>query len=153
MNNCIKIDAMQEADLPSVLMIEKEQAFSWTEKMLKDCCLQAPYKNFVLRESDKVIGYGILRVTAGEAEVLNITVSKNRRRHGLGLLLLNHLLEIAKRHGTKEIFLEVRASNTAALKLYQGVGFLQVGMRKDYYPIVNGREDALILKKGFKVKG
>ena len=61
--------------------------------------------------------------------------------------MIEHLIKFAKGDKVASIFLEVRPSNTAAIALYNGLGFNEIGIRKDYYPGQDGREDALMLAK------
>ncbi len=61
------------------------------------------------------------------------------------LRLLEHLMREAAGHQARECFLEVRASNQAAYRLYERYGFNEIGRRRDYYPAVGGREDALVM--------
>ncbi len=67
--------------------------------------------------------------------------------------MLVHLLRLARTHGAKTALLEVRPSNRPAVALYQQAGFGEVGIRRQYYPAANGREDALILAKDLCVGG
>ena len=71
---------------------------------------------------------------------------------GLGKEMLNHLLNIARQHMAEIVFLEVRPSNKIAQKLYSAAGFDEVGMRTDYYPAENGREDALIMARNLNLE-
>ena len=64
---------------------------------------------------------------------------------GLGLTLLEHLMSIAYKADARECFLEVRDSNRAAFSLYERYGFNEIGRRRDYYPAVGGREDAVVM--------
>jgi ribosomal-protein-alanine N-acetyltransferase len=61
--------------------------------------------------------------------------------------MLQHLLRVARRHRADSVFLEVRPSNHAALRLYHSAGFNEVGRRIGYYPAPKGREDAVILAR------
>ena len=65
--------------------------------------------------------------------------------------MLNLLLERARQGGMSDVLLEVRPSNLHAIALYQSLGFVEVGRRKDYYQAVDGREDALVLKLSLPV--
>ena len=65
---------------------------------------------------------------------------------GFGCRLLEHLLERAAASGVNEAFLEVRPSNLAAIRLYQRLGFEQIGIRRGYHQAPDGREDAIVLK-------
>lgn len=59
--------------------------------------------------------------------------------------MIRNLLDAARRNGSRVTFLEVRLSNARAYNLYQSMGFVEVGIRKEYYPAMDGREDAMIL--------
>jgi ribosomal-protein-alanine N-acetyltransferase len=93
-------------------------------------------------------GFALGRVAADEAEVLTIAVDPAARRKGIGARLLRGLLADAVARGATEAFLEVAADNAAALALYRGAGFAEVGRRKGYY---SGRDgpatDALVLRQ------
>ena len=78
------------------------------------------------------------------------SITEGQRCRGLGRQLLRSLLECAAAAAAAEAFLEVRPSNTTAIRLYLAMGFEQVGMRRGYYQAVNGREDAAVLKLALK---
>lgn len=96
-------------------------------------------------ETEKVIGYAGLLVAADEGYITNVAVDPSRRRQGVAAQLLQVFDNFA--HGNQLAFLtlEVRPSNTAAIALYQGFGFREVGRRRNYYDLP--KEDALILTK------
>lgn len=104
----------------------------------------------VARDAAEVAGYAIVRVVAGEAELLNVAVHPDRRRGGLGRTLLCHAFGEAARQGAFTMFLEVRPSNAAALALYRSLGFVLVGRRRGYY--ASPPEDALVLRRGPAVR-
>ena len=143
----LDIRAMQEADIAQVLRIERASyAFPWTEGIFRDC-LRVNYTGRVAEIGIVTVGYGILSVAAGEAHLLNLCVADAYRCRGIGRRLLAHLLLAAGDAGAKEAFLEARPSNTSAIRLYQSLGFTQIGMRRGYYQAVDGREDAIVLKR------
>ncbi|MEZ5459916.1 MAG: ribosomal protein S18-alanine N-acetyltransferase [Steroidobacteraceae bacterium] len=143
----IQIRAMTEADLPSVVAVERNAyQFPWSEGIFRDC-LRVGYTCRVVELAGEVIGHGILSVGAGEAHVLNVCVREEFRCRGVGRRLMDYLLERGRAAGMAEAFLEVRPSNTAAIRLYQSMGFRQVGLRRGYYQAVGGREDAAVLRK------
>jgi len=72
---------------------------------------------------------------------------------GLGKRLVRRLLQMARWAQAREIFLEVRTSNPVAYRLYQRLGFREIGRRKDYYPTHGGREDALVMSYRFGPTG
>jgi ribosomal-protein-alanine N-acetyltransferase len=91
-----------------------------------------------------LVGYSVIWVVMDEAELANLAVAPHRRRAGIGRILLESALSDAEAGGARVVYLEVRASNTAALKLYEAHGFLPVGRRSAYYR--NPSEDALVLR-------
>jgi len=97
------------------------------------------------REQRAWVGDGVVQIILDEAHLLNITVKPENQGRGLGLTLLEHLMSIAYKADARECFLEVRDSNTAAFKLYERYGFNEIGRRRDYYPAVGGREDAVVM--------
>jgi ribosomal-protein-alanine N-acetyltransferase len=88
-----------------------------------------------------------MAVDVDAAHILNLCVRTEFRQQGEGRQMLNHLLKLARAAHVTDIFLEVRVSNHPAVHLYQSADFVQIGIRKDYYPSEQGREDALILVK------
>jgi len=137
---------MRAGDVLEVVAIERASyQFPWSEGIFRDC-LRVGYICRVVAVGHEVMGYGVMSVGAGEAHVLNLCVAQAFRCRGAGRRLLLCLLERAQAAGMGEAFLEVRPSNTNAIRLYQSLGFEQVGMRRGYYQAVNGREDAAVLK-------
>lgn len=142
----IQIRPMAQSDVPGVMVVERASyQFPWSEGIFRDC-LRVGYVCRVMTLNDEIIGYGIMSLGAGEAHVLNLCVQPQLRCRGLGRRMLEHLLDRAAASGMHEAFLEVRPSNTAAIRLYLSLGFEQVGIRRGYYQAVGGREDAAVLK-------
>ncbi|GGG32373.1 ribosomal protein S18-alanine N-acetyltransferase [Chelatococcus composti] len=83
-------------------------------------------------------GFALSRVAADEAEILTIAVAKARRGRGLGRRLLAHHLGSLAARGARRVFLEVEAENAAALALYRGFGFEEIGRRQGYYRKADG---------------
>jgi [ribosomal protein S18]-alanine N-acetyltransferase len=134
-------------DVAAVAALEQQSyAFPWSDAIFRDC-LRAGYSCWVAELDHLCIGYAIMSTGAGEAHVLNICVSEVFRCRGIGSQLLEHLLEFAKGLGVVDMFLEVRPSNTVAIRLYQSRGFAQIGVRRGYYQAAGGREDAVVLRK------
>ena len=143
----VLIRDMTQPDVVAVMRIESESyAFPWSEGIFRDC-LRVGYVCCVIELDDIIIGYGVMSTGAGEAHVLNICVAAPYRGKGLGGQMLEHLLEFAGSLGVGEVFLEVRPSNTPAIRLYQSLGFTQIGIRRGYYQAVGGREDAVVLRR------
>ena len=143
----LRVRPMTEADLPRVMEIERAAyEFPWTEGIFRDC-LRVGYCCWVLEEGEAIRGYGVMSVGAREAHILNLCIAPPVQRRGLGRRLLRHLLALARYHGAATVFLEVRMSNRAALRLYRAMGFREIGLRRNYYPAARGREDALVLAR------
>jgi len=138
---------MEESDLDQVMAIEeKVYPFCWTRAIFHDC-MRVGYVCRIVETSEGLAGYGILSYGAGEAHVLNIAVHPAMQGRGIGRALLEQLLALAKRLNADTVFLEVRTSNHIAQRLYDTMGFNQVGVRRGYYPSTKGREDAIILAR------
>jgi ribosomal-protein-alanine N-acetyltransferase len=149
----VHIRPMMEIDLPEVALIEqKSYAFPWSENIFRDC-LRVGYTCRALDLAGQIIGYGVMSLGAGEAHVLNVCVRDEYRSLGFGRRALEHLLERAGAAGVHEAFLEVRPSNLAAIRLYQRLGFEQIGIRRGYYQAPDGREDAIVLKRDLRSAG
>jgi len=97
----------------------------------------------VIKVGGLVVGYGGFWHFLDEAHISNFAIHPHYRRRGLGRLFLVHLLEEAVAKGATKATLEVRRSNLAAQKLYEGFGFRVVAVRKHYY--FDENEDALIM--------
>jgi ribosomal-protein-alanine N-acetyltransferase len=149
----MEIRQMTEADVPAVVAVERSSyQFPWSEGIFRDC-VRVGYTCRVATIGDIVVGHGIMSVGAGEAHILNLCVGEAFRCRGIGRRMLDYLLDRAAAAGADEAFLEVRPSNTSAIRLYQSMGFVHVGVRRGYYQAVGGREDAAVLKKGLPRKG
>ena len=141
----LNIRPMEKDDVDAVMAIELSvYTYPWTKRIMADC-LRVGYRCRIGEIDGTLASYCIMSTGAGEAHILNLCVADEFQRRGLGQLLLTSMIDEAKEEGIKDIFLEVRPSNYAAIVLYERLGFNQMGTRKDYYPARNGREDAVIL--------
>ena len=142
--------AMRANDVAEVVAIERASyQFPWSEGIFRDC-LRVGYVCRVVTVSRQVMAYGVMSFGAGEAHILNLCVGEPYRCRGLGRRLLGSLIERANAAGMADAFLEVRPSNTAAIRLYLSQGFEQVGMRRGYYQAATGREDAAVLRRALR---
>ena len=146
----VVIRAMRGNDVADVVAIERASyQFPWSEGIFRDC-LRVGYVCRVVTVSRQVMAYGVMSLGAGEAHILNLCVGESYRCHGVGRRLLGSLIERAVAAGVADAFLEVRPSNTAAIRLYLAIGFEQVGMRRGYYQAATGREDAAVLRRALR---
>jgi len=126
---------MTKEDLPEVMRMERECfASPWTKRMFKDE-LESPVSRIILARGEEgaLMGFVCLWVILDEAHILNVAVKKRYRRQGIGRALVLEALRRARELGARMADLEVRSRNTAALRLYEGLGFRLVGFRKGYY--------------------
>ena len=144
----ITIRTMTNASLPQVAQLETV-CFSdpWSEESLRSELENETATWLVaVLEDDTIVGYGGLHVLFDEGEIMNIAVSPAYRRAGIGAALLTALLNAAA--DAEAVFLEVRASNSGAIALYERFGFEKIAVRKNYYRLPT--EDAHIMRKEMK---
>ena len=143
----LRLRPMQAGDLAAVVEIEQRvYPFPWTEGIFGDC-LRVGYQCTVLELEVVLVGYGIIASGAGEAHLLNVCVREEFRSRGFGRALLRHMLQLAAAGGAAVVFLEVRPANTGAIRLYESMGFHQIGVRRGYYQAEVGREDAIVMRR------
>ena len=103
----------------------------------------------VALDGDRVAGYVGSQSVMGESDMMNVAVHPDYRRQGIAEKLCLALVDALKEKGNHCLTLEVRASNEPAKALYEKLGFIQVGLRKNYYR--NPKEDACILRKEWEI--
>ena len=118
----------------------------WSEDALSLLCREGAFGVVVPDGGDGcALAYGGMTYVAGlEGSITNIATHPCARRQGLGRAVVSALLEQGRMRALGEIFLEVRASNEAAIALYRSLGFLEVGRRKNFYRLPT--EDALLMR-------
>lgn len=137
---------MAESDLGWVAEQDRVlYPFPWAAQNFSDS-MAAGYSCWLMQADGEPAGYAVLMMVLDEAHILNISVAADCQRQGLGRRLLDHLGDVARTVGGRQMFLEVRPSNAAALALYARAGFETIGRRKGYYPAAGGREDALVMR-------
>lgn len=129
-------DVIAEIEAKSFAMPWSRETF-WREA-------QNELATYIVGELDgRIVAYAGAWVSFNQAEVMSVAVEPELRGQGFGTILFGELIKAVKERGAKSITLEVRPSNTAAIKLYESFGLRSVGRRRGYY-IDNG-EDALIM--------
>jgi [ribosomal protein S18]-alanine N-acetyltransferase len=135
---------LAEEHIEHILEIESDSNGSpWSRKSFEQEIGHGPSEFIVAKSGGEVVGYAGAWIVADECHVTTIAVSPSLRRQGLGRKLMVELLVRCRDKGAVCSTLEVRAGNVAAIKMYEGLGFVSAGLRKAYYP--NNREDALIM--------
>jgi len=139
------IRPMLPIDLSEVMAIEnRSYDFPWSEGIFCDC-LENQYLAMLYVRNKKILAYSVSQFIVDECHLLNLCVSQEAREQGLATKMIKYLINQARQSDIGSIFLEVRVSNEPAIHLYDKLGFNEIGMRRDYYPGINGREDALVL--------
>jgi [ribosomal protein S18]-alanine N-acetyltransferase len=138
---------MNSRDLDAVAALEASlQVFPWSRGNFEDS-LDAGYGVWVARLGGDLIGFSVVMSVIDEAHLLAIGICKRYQGQGFGARMLRHAMNCAHLGGAAKMFLEVRLSNERAVALYRQFGFREIGRRKDYYPAIVGREDALVFDK------
>jgi ribosomal-protein-alanine N-acetyltransferase len=150
----ITIDLMHKEDIDQVLAIEQASfSMPWSRNLFLSEFRSPLVSSLLVVLADdpqlrNVIGYIVFWIVADEMHILNLATALERRRQGVARKLVLAALKRAHQKGATRAFLEVRASNTTAQKLYAALGFTGTSMRREYYdsPI----EDAvvMVLEKG-----
>ena len=137
---------MNASDVAVVAEIENlVQSHPWTKKQFEDSV--NTYQVTVIEQQGQVVGFCILQPVLDEANLLLMAVHPSQQGKGMGYQLLEASLAMLK-NDPVQVFLEVRESNIAAIKLYEKSDFHQIDMRKNYYPQADGsREHAIIMVK------
>lgn len=135
-------------DLDAIMALEHASfpSDAWSEAMMREE-LASPHGWYVVvEEAGRLVGYAGLRAARGaaDADIQTITIASGARGRGRGRALLRTLLEEAARRKVREVFLEVRADNPVAQKMYASEGFAEVGRRPRYYQPDD--VDALVMK-------
>ncbi|MEM7283314.1 MAG: ribosomal protein S18-alanine N-acetyltransferase [Pseudomonadota bacterium] len=141
-----RLRPMRIDDVASVVDIERASyQYPWTHGVFRDC-IRVGYLCTVLEFDGQIGGYCIMSFGAGEAHVLNLCIAQSIRGQGFGRASMSYMTEMARHKGARKVILEVRPTNTSALKLYRSLGFQQIGTRKNYYQSQAGREDAMVFE-------
>jgi len=154
MNNNIFIRTVTGDDLGRIVELERQIfADPWSANDIGDFHRETSigptelmHSSFfaAVNDEDIAVGYICVRRILDEGEILNVAVSPDMRRCGIGRMLMEAAMIDLKKHGARSVFLEVRKSNTAAQRLYEAFGFRPEAIRKNYYRLPT--EDAILMK-------
>ncbi|HWT26496.1 MAG TPA: ribosomal protein S18-alanine N-acetyltransferase [Mobilitalea sp.] len=135
---------MAEADLDEICAIEQE-TFSdpWSREDFWKSFQDTGNNYLVVEDQGEIVGYCGYWGIAGEGDIYNVAVKKEYRQKHIGYFMLSKLIEQAQARDITSLTLEVRKSNVAAIGLYEKLGFVSAGIRKDFY--TKPKEDAVIM--------
>ncbi len=142
----VRIRPMASGDVDAVAAIEDEAFGSpWKAETFAGLIDRDGMELLVMEGPDgAVMGYAVLWCILDQGELANIAVRPQDRGLGLGARLLEEVLSVSRARGVASLYLEVRASNQAAIALYERFGFRDVGLRRAYYQ--NPTEDARVME-------
>ena len=137
---------MLPQDLDQVSALEAEIfSLPWSRQGFADSLKQENTLYLVALEGTRVVGYCGLLQALDEADITNVAVDREYRGRGIGQAMLSNLMERGKYRGIIAYTLEVRKGNDSAISLYRKLGFLEEGIRKNFYE--KPTEDAVIMWK------
>ncbi|NVN91909.1 MAG: ribosomal protein S18-alanine N-acetyltransferase [Desulfuromonadales bacterium] len=141
----VTIRPMETSDLDDVLLIEQASfPTPWKrEHFLQEIHSHLSFPSVAVSHG-AVIGYVCVMSLFEEAQIMDIAVAPGQRGRGVGDMLVEQAIAIAREKGAEQLVLEVRESNLAAIGLYERFGFVRYFVRKGYY---EGKEDALLMEK------
>ncbi len=146
----IQIIPMTLEQVPQVAQLEKLCfADPWSENSVASELNNPLSFWLVAMEGERLAGYVGSQSVMGESDMMNVAVHPDFRRQGIGRQLIEELIAELKKRDCYSLTLEVRASNAPAIALYETLGFLEAGRRRNYYR--NPKEDALILRKEWQL--
>ncbi len=136
---------MTPEDLDAVMAIEIEvYPHPWTRGNFSDS-IKTGYNCRIMECGGEIAGYGVIAIAAGEAHLLNLSIDVCFQRQGHGSRFLQYLIMAARGARARGLFFAGRPSHEAGLGLYAKHGFRRIGVRRDYYPAPEGRENAIVL--------
>ena len=145
-----QIREMRETDIAQVEAIEQE-IFSvpWSEKSFLSACTTPENIYLVCLAGEEVAGYCGLWSVLGEGNITNMAVAEKYRRNGVAEALMKEMEERGRQKDVTIFFLEVRESNDAARRLYEKMGYEQIGVRKNFYE--KPAENAIIKRLAYGI--
>jgi ribosomal-protein-alanine N-acetyltransferase len=146
MTDALIIRSMRSFDLPQVMTIERlSYTMPWSEATFQGLLRRSDADMFVAELNGSIVGYAAFWAVIDQGELGNLAVSPDWRLRHIASRLLVRVVERARERGVRELFLEVRVSNTVARQLYTRYDFREVGRRRNYY--LEPVEDALVMQK------
>lgn len=141
----MQIQNMKSSDVDSMMLIEQScHTHPMSHKNMLSC-FGGRYFSKGLYIDDSLVGFYMAEMAGPDFTLMDICISPQYQGKGYAKSLIENLIEEANNRNAESIFLEVRVSNISAIGLYEKCGFNEMGIRKDYYPAGNGREDAKLM--------
>lgn len=144
-DEAVSIRPTTQRDLAEVVRIENlSYSVPWSSATFRGLLFRADTDLLCAEVDGEVVGYAVCWFVLDQGELGNVAVDPAWRRRGIAALLVEAALERARKRHSKEVFLEVRRSNSVAQRLYRRLGFREIGVRRNYYS--QPEEDALVMR-------
>lgn len=145
----INFKSVDATAIPQLMAIENAcHSHPWTLNTMSSC-IGGRYFNLAAFNGDTMIGFYIGEKAGPDFTLMDICVAPSEQGKGIAKQLLSQFIEYGEQQNAENLFLEVRESNTPAIKLYENAGFIEMSVRKNYYPsdnsAKNGFEDAILM--------
>lgn len=142
---------MTRDDIPAVRAFEQaacaDATHAWSEDNYRSSLSSGYWMRVCTLPGGQVVGVCVAMFGVDELHLLNIAVDRACHGQGVASFMLERLVDLCQAHRLATLWLEVRPSNTRARALYERHGYAQVGLRKNYYPALGGREDAVVMRR------
>lgn len=154
----LSVRSLSEADIDTWVAEERlaclHALHAWTPENYRSSLRAGYWSQVLCDEGDggRVVAVCVAMDGVDEVHLLNIAVARAWQGRGLAVALLHTLCERCRQQRAAALWLEVRPSNTRARALYLREGFVDIGVRKNYYPAQEGREDALVMRREIKLE-
>lgn len=143
----IKISQFCEEDIKEISEnLQTDFDEFWNENILTSEIKNENTKYIKASIENKIVGFAGILINYDDIHVMNIVVRKDCRNNGIGKILMEALIELAKKENKESLTLEVNEKNIPAIKLYEKFNFEKLGIRKKYY---NGIDNAIIMTLKF----
>ncbi|PAJ72852.1 ribosomal-protein-alanine N-acetyltransferase [Pseudoalteromonas sp. NBT06-2] len=140
-----QIQILKDSEVNAMMLIEQScHTHPMTQKNILSCFGER-YLNRGLYVDGVLVGFYMTEMAGPDFTLMDICISPEHQGKGYAKLLVDNLIDEAQKRNAESIFLEVRVSNLSAIGLYEKLGFNEMGIRKDYYPADNGREDGKLM--------
>lgn len=145
----INFKSVDATAIPQLMAIETAcHSHPWTLNTMSSC-IGGRYFNLAAFNGDTMVGFYIGEKAGPDFTLMDICVVPSEQGKGIAKQLLNQFIDYGEQQNAENLFLEVRESNTPAIKLYENAGFIEMSVRKNYYPsdnpAKNGFEDAILM--------
>ena len=148
--DALRIRPMAMDDIPAVRALEVDAcahpSHAWSDDNYRSSLSSGYWMQVACTPDGTVVGVCVAMQGVDELHLLNIAVSRASQSQGLARHFLALLVGLCQQHHLQSLWLEVRPTNVRARALYARQGYLEVGLRRQYYPAADGREDALVMK-------